>query len=1039
MIFQHLLRNKRFVFYISGFSLLGILLFFNIKDLYLQYKINITNEVGRKQLLIVRTLANQFNKNLISLIQGTDIISHLISQSQGNSDYILENTRDVFTEFYLEGSSQVNESDCSIISIRWIDVDGNEMMSVPINNDPLSSIEVLKMASLAPASSKKKDIQIIGPILSPEDIKTMWFTGPVTDRASGADLGVAAVEVNLEKLVSHTFSSDFANDGSSFYIVDNEGYIIYSPDNDHMFMGNFLKPEENCFSCHKNFDFPREMIHSSEGWGLCEISNDSNLNVFSTIKVADSKWSVLLGSPRNSLYGLIQQFHRNFSIVLFIILGIIGLLTSFLIDLHRKRMKAEEQAKYLQQRTALLRDREQIDQQYIELVENAPDALYILQDTQFVLVNRAFEELLGYTREEVRSPDFDFMEAVAPEDRDYIIERGERQKRGEEVESIYEFATFRKDGKKIYVEVSVRYIQYKGEEAVQGVVRNISERKREEKQRELMLSLSNTIRDSREPVELARNALECVTQIYEMSIGTLYIYDDNRNELQLIAHKGIGEEELSVQECYRVDDEEKGIAVQTALRREIITIEDIATDTLLSYIPDRSRLKGFSLISIPLIAQEVLFGVLQFAQDRNRVNWDSGMSNLKQITNAITIGLHRRKISAELAESERHLKHLFENSKEIIYTTTSEGKFKKLNKAGFEFFGITGDKHGEYLDDVDINGRWKADINREEWIERMERDSYIENMEMKYLGEDGKVHTFLESAVAMRDDKGEIIEFQGMMMDITSIKEAQEETKRKNIELEKVNTELRELDRLKDNFISTISHELRTPLTSIKGSLDILLKGMMGELEDKIQNILCICQRNSERLIDLVGDLLEIQHLESGKSALDLGPVELESLIPGVVEKATQKCKERNIRLMTRINPDSRGKIIMADPSKITSAMSNLVSNAIKFSDKGTVLVELAHSEGEVHLSVIDDGIGIPENMHNKIFGKFTQADSGITRKRGGTGLGLAITRTIVEKHGGRIWVESREGSGSRFTFSLPCSPDQSDYSTNSNPEGKKD
>jgi signal transduction histidine kinase len=254
-----------------------------------------------------------------------------------------------------------------------------------------------------------------------------------------------------------------------------------------------------------------------------------------------------------------------------------------------------------------------------------------------------------------------------------------------------------------------------------------------------------------------------------------------------------------------------------------------------------------------------------------------------------------------------------------------------------------------------------------------------------------------------------------------------EEMRQKNIELERANAELRELDRMKDNFIANISHELRTPLTSIKGSIDLLLKGLLGELDEKKKEALSICKRNSSRLIDLVNDLLEIQHLESGHTKLELQPLEVEALIPDLVEKASNDCHKEGIDFETRINPDDQDRVILGDPTMISHAMSNLLSNAIKFSDQGTISIEVAYLDGEVHLSVTDEGIGIPEDMRDKIFDKFTQADGSMTRTQGGTGLGLALTRIIVEKHGGRIWVESGRGKGSKFTFSLPCHPKKDD------------
>jgi signal transduction histidine kinase len=203
---------------------------------------------------------------------------------------------------------------------------------------------------------------------------------------------------------------------------------------------------------------------------------------------------------------------------------------------------------------------------------------------------------------------------------------------------------------------------------------------------------------------------------------------------------------------------------------------------------------------------------------------------------------------------------------------------------------------------------------------------------------------------------------------------------------------------------------------------------MVGKLDKKKEKILNICCRNSERLITLVNDLLEIQHLESGRTELNLQPIKIEDLIPDVIERANIDTGKKGINLITKIDEENQGKIILADQSKISHAMLNLLTNAIKFSDKGTVVVEVAYHNGEVHLSITDEGEGIPEEMREKIFDKFTQGDGSITREQGGTGLGLAITQTIVKKHGGRIWVESEEGTGSKFTFCLPCYPKKETY-----------
>ena len=1020
-----ILRNKRIISYIFGFLTLALLLSFNLKNLYTDYDNDIRGEIILQQLLAARGRAEAIEKDIGAIVHELKELSRYLSCPSHRASNPVGSIDALFSGNSTTQSPEQEIAELGAISIRWLDPGGEELYQIGLTGDSLSSSEPVKMALLSPSFDGEKTFQVIGPHLSQKGIHTLWLTVPVKEEETDGSLGVIAAEIDIDRLIDCSYDQGTeTGEGRDLFIIDEKGRLIYSFERQDMFMKNVLEPDKECFQCHKDFEVQRRMVREAEGWGNWETPDESDLVSFTPLTLGDTRWSVALAFPDQPLTALIGRFRTHFSVMIIIVLSLIGLLVFAFADLNRKKLLAEEQARYLQQRNALLREKKEMDRRYIELVESANDAIYIKHKDRFVLVNQAWEELTGYSREELLSPDFDIPSLISPEDKDYIRERAIRHEMGKPMEPTYEFRMVRKDGKEVDVEVSVTYIQYEGKPAVQGVIRDLSERKREEKQKELMLSLTETIRENRDLHELAKNSLECVTKILDMSTSTLYIHDEEKNELQLIAHTDIEEGILSIQERYNLSEEEKGVAVMTALQQEIITVDDMATSPLLSYIPDRSTLRGKSLISIPLNSQNVLLGVLQLAQYKPRADWSPDLTNLRQIANAIAVGLHRRKISSELAESERRLKHLFENSVEVIYSTTPEGHLKEINKAGLELFG---DKKGDRHSGDGVVEFWKSKKQQKDYVEKMKRDGFIKDTEMKYLCRDGKVHTFLESSVAMRGENGLIVEFQGMMKDITSLKKAEEEMRLKNIELERVNAELRELDLMKDNFIATISHELRTPLTSIKGSIDLLLKGMVGKLDKKKEEILTICSRNSERLITLVNDLLEIQHLESGREELELQPIEIEDLIPKVIEKATSDTNKKGIRLMARISPESHGRVIMADRSKISHAMFNLLTNALKFSDKGTVMVEVAYHNGEVHLSVADEGIGIPEEMREKIFDKFTQADGGMTRKQGGTGLGLAITRTIIEKHGGRIWVESKEGAGSKFTFSLPCYPKNDD------------
>jgi PAS domain S-box-containing protein len=230
-----------------------------------------------------------------------------------------------------------------------------------------------------------------------------------------------------------------------------------------------------------------------------------------------------------------------------------------------------------------------------------------------------------------------------------------------------------------------------------------------------------------------------------------------------------------------------------------------------------------------------------------------------------------------------------------------------------------------------------------------------------------------------------------------------------------------EAERMKKEFTSTLSHELRTPLTSIIGSLQLINSGVMGEVEREVGELTEVAERNGQRLLDLINDILDIEKIESGKLALtpELIPVD------GLVEEAivlNQAFAERfNVRFEWRGDPQRK---LFADRKRLLQVMTNLLSNAAKFSPEGGVVEITTEDAGaKVRLAISDRGGGIPEGFRGRIFGRFTQADSTATRPKGGSGLGLAICKRLVELMQGRIGFDNRQGGGATFWFELPRQP----------------
>lgn len=234
-------------------------------------------------------------------------------------------------------------------------------------------------------------------------------------------------------------------------------------------------------------------------------------------------------------------------------------------------------------------------------------------------------------------------------------------------------------------------------------------------------------------------------------------------------------------------------------------------------------------------------------------------------------------------------------------------------------------------------------------------------------------------------------------------------------------TELKKVERMQKEFVSTVSHELRTPLTAISGALGLLSQGAMGELAPSALRLVALAHANSQRLNLLINDLLDMEKLVAGKMQFDVQPLALHELVQDAVEDHRPLGESRGVRLTLGAQLD--GDRVLADRDRLFQALANLLSNAVKFSpDGGEVHISTESAgNGRVRLRVQDQGEGVPEAFRGRIFEKFAQADSSDTRKKGGTGLGLAITRELMERMNGAVGFESTEGEGACFWLDIPA------------------
>ena len=233
-------------------------------------------------------------------------------------------------------------------------------------------------------------------------------------------------------------------------------------------------------------------------------------------------------------------------------------------------------------------------------------------------------------------------------------------------------------------------------------------------------------------------------------------------------------------------------------------------------------------------------------------------------------------------------------------------------------------------------------------------------------------------------------------------------------------TDRKRLEQLKDQFVSTVSHELRTPLTSIRGALGLILGNTVGEPPPKMLNMLQIANQNSQRLLRIVNDILDLQKIEANQLEYQFQPVDLAQLLQDAMLELEGYANAHQVSFQLAVN--AADPVLSADPDRLMQVLANLLSNAAKFSPaNSSISIHLEQTKpDQLRLTVTDQGHGIPDSFKARIFQPFSQSDAADNRARGGTGLGLTISKAIVEKHGGQIRYVSAPGEGSSFIIDLP-------------------
>ena len=353
----------------------------------------------------------------------------------------------------------------------------------------------------------------------------------------------------------------------------------------------------------------------------------------------------------------------------------------------------------------------------------------------------------------------------------------------------------------------------------------------------------------------------------------------------------------------------------------------------------------------------------------------------------------RRSDLGKLVVAQQTTEAAIDSLYDPVIITDAAGAVAKLNPAAEELFGAEAANVGKPVGEIARDSRIPVAVA--EALSSQRPVAGEEAASVLPLDVDGTERAFRLRTTPMRDDEGRLLGAVSLLEDITH---------------------LREIDRLKSEFIATASHELRTPLTSVQMAVHLLLEGATGGLTEKQRELLQACKEDCERLERLMRDLLDLSRIEAGKHMPQLVPTRVSALVAASADPLRAQAEAKGLSLAAEVSPDL--PFVLADPAQIERVLTNLLSNALRHTDPGgTIRVTAVRRQGHVAVSVRDTGHGIPPEYLAHIFEKFIRVPDAPS---GDAGLGLAISKRIVEAHGGKIVAQSEVGRGTTFTFTLP-------------------
>jgi signal transduction histidine kinase len=549
--------------------------------------------------------------------------------------------------------------------------------------------------------------------------------------------------------------------------------------------------------------------------------------------------------------------------------------------------------------------------------------------------------------------------------------------------------------------------------AMTGRLRDSIERLREyARSLETSAEISRQITTITEADQLLRSLIEQIQVEFEFYHTHIYLVDDQTGDL--VMAEGAGEVGRQLKERGHRLQLGRGIVGTVAKTNEAFLANNV--DEVPYFIRNTLLPDTKSELAVPLRKGTQLLGVLDIQSKQLNRFTSQDVSLMQSIADQAAVALDNARL---LAETQTALKEVERLNRRLTRQAWQEFG-QELTTAGYRFIG---------------GNRKITRPDSTAWLSPMKQAALERQLvKQSYPGDGESPRTELAVPLILRN---EVIGVLGVKREQTSEWAEEEvsaveavadqvsralENARLSKEQEKTIEQLKEVDRLKSEFLTSMSHELRTPLNSIIGFADVLLQGIDGDLPDLALNDVRLIHNSGQHLLALINDILDLSKIEAGKMELVREPLDIRDSIKDVLASANSLVKNKPVELRVDL-PDEPLPLVYADKLRLNQIMLNLVSNAAKFTHDGSITLKpevRAELPDRMRIAIIDTGIGIPASKLETIFDRFRQVDASTTRKYGGTGLGLAISRNLVQMHGGELGVASEEGVGSEFYFTIP-------------------